>query len=448
VFTSARYEHYPTVTAIGHSTFLSGATPSISGIIGNEWYEREERHEVTSVSDSKSKLLGGLPSEGSSPHRLLVSTVGDELKIANNGKSHIIGISLKDRAAILPAGHMANGAYWFDAATGHFVSSTFYLPELPGWVSEFNQTHPADRFAGVTWLDHKLPTDPKVLYQSLAASPFGNDLVEMFAERALQAEQLGKHDVPDILAVSFSSNDYVGHQVGPDAPEVHEVSVHTDKLLGQLFEAIDRQIGLGNVLVVLAADHGVAPLPEVNAARHMPGGRVSLSVVAKAVNDALVQKYGDGKWVLSSADASFYFNQALIAQKKLDPVEVDRTAQQAALEVPHVFRAYTRDQLTGGSSLEDQVGRRVLNGFYPRRSADMEVLLEPYWIFAASGATHGSTFTYDAHVPVIFMGAGIRPGRYYQPIAINDVAPTLAAILEVDPPSGSVGRVLSEIFSE
>ena len=274
VFTSARYEHYPTVTAIGHSTFLSGATPSISGIIGNEWYEREERHEVTSVSDSKSKLLGGLPGEGSSPHRLLVSTVGDELKIANNGKSHIVGISLKDRAAILPVGHMANAAYWFDAATGHFVSSTFYLPELPGWVSEFNQTHPADRFAGVTWLDHKLPTDPKELYQGLAASPFGNDLVEMFAERALQAEQLGKHDVPDILAVSFSSNDYVGHQVGPDAPEVHEVSVHTDKLLGQLFEAIDRQIGLGNVLVVLAADHGVAPLPEVNAARHMPGGRV------------------------------------------------------------------------------------------------------------------------------------------------------------------------------
>jgi arylsulfatase A-like enzyme len=293
-----------------------------------------------------------------------------------------------------------------------------------------------------------LPTDPKELYQRLAASPFGNDLVEMFAEHALQSEQLGKHDVPDILAVSFSSNDYVGHQVGPDAPEVHELAVHTDKLLGQLFEAIDRQVGLGNVLVVMAADHGVAPLPEVNASRHMPGGRVSLSVVAKAIEDALVRKYGDGKWILSSADASFYFNQALISQKKLDPAGVDRTAQQAALEVPNVFRVYTREQLTSGSSLEDQVGRRVLNGFYPRRSADMEVLLEPYWLFAASGTTHGSTFTYDAHVPVIFMGAGIRPGRYYQPIAVNDVAPTLAAILEVDPPSGSVGRVLSEMFSE
>ena len=447
-YVSAHYQHFPTVTAAGHSTILTGATPSISGIIANEWYEREEGREVTSVSDAKTKLLGGPAGAGSSPNRLLVSTVGDELKIADAGKTRVIGISLKDRAAILPAGHMANAAYWFDTSTGHFVSSTFYFPDLPVWVKDFNQSHPADRFLGATWLNHKMPADPKPLYTSLAASPFGNDVVETFVERALEAEQLGKHGVPDILAVSFSSNDYVGHQLGPDAPEVRELAVHTDKLLGQLFQAVDRQVGLENVLVVLTADHGVAPLPEVNNARRMPGGRIPAPVFTKAAEDSLVQKYGEGKWILSNIEGSLYFNQALIAQRKIDPAEVDRVAARAVLAIPHVFRVYTREQLTNGTVLEDEAGRDVLNGFYARRSGDLEILLEPYWIFPQEGTSHGTTFGYDTHVPLIFMGHGIRPGRYYQPVIINDVAPTLAAILDLEPPSGSVGRVLSEMFSE
>jgi hypothetical protein len=448
VFTEARLEHFPTVTAIGHSTFLSGAPPSISGIVANEWYDRDEGHEVTSVSDSKTKLLGGNPDEGSSPRRLLVSTVGDELKIANGGTSRVIGISLKDRAAILPVGHMANGAYWFDNATGHFVSSTFYFADLPAWVKDFNQNHPADRFAGVTWLNHKMPVEHKQLYAGLAASPFGNDVIEKFAEQALQAEQLGKRDVADLLAISFSSNDYVGHQAGPDAPEVRELAVHTDQLLGQLLQAVDRQVGLANVLVVLTADHGVAPLPEVNTARNMPGGRMPAGVLTKAVQNALVKKYGEGDWILASPEGSLYLNQALLAQKKVDPAEANRVAAQALVEVPHVFRVFTREQLTNGAALEDPVSRRVLNGFYAHRSADLEILLEPYWIFSQTGASHGTTFGYDTHVPLIFMGAGIRPGRYYQAVTLNDVAPTLAAILDVETPSGSAGRVLSEMFGE
>lgn len=448
VFTSARYEHFPTVTAVGHSTFLSGATPSISGIIGNDWYDRDEGHEVTSVSDARTKRLGGPQTEGASPHRLLVSTVGDELKIADHGKSRVIGISLKDRAAILPAGHMANAAYWYDSETGGFVSSTFYFADLPGWVKDFNHGHPADQFAGVTWLTHKLPSGAKQLYTAVEDSPFGNDLVERFAERALEAEQLGKHDAPDILAVSFSSNDIIGHEVGPDAPEVREVSIHTDKLLGRLFQAIDRQVGAENVLVVLSADHGVAPLPELDAVRHMPGGRIPSGSILKAVQDALNKRYGEAKWILSGSDANIYFDEALIAQKKLDPDEVGRVAARAAMEQPHVFRVYTREQLAHDAALEDQVGRRVLNGFYARRSADLQVLVEPYWIFPRNGASHGTTFSYDAHVPLIFMGRGIRPGRYYQPVMVNDVAPTLAAILEIETPSGSVGRVLSEMFAE
>lgn len=448
VFVDAHYEQFPTVTAVGHSTFLSGATPSISGIIGNEWYDREGGHEVTSVSDPQTQILGGAGGAGSSPRRLLVSTVGDELKMADAGRSRVIGISLKDRSAILPAGHMADGAYWFDTGTGTFVSSTFYFSRLPGWVSDFNSGHPADRFEGATWLQHKMPSNPRQLYAALPASPFGNDLIEAFAERALTAEQLGKRGATDLLAVSFSSNDYVGHQLGPDAPEIREMSRRTDRALANLLGAADREVGLDNVLVILTADHGVAPLPEVESARHMPGGRLLPGILSKTAQDALTQKFGSGKWIESSDDGSLYFNRALIGSRKLDPAEVDRAAAGAIEEVPHVFRVYTREQLEQGAVLRDPIGQKVMNGFNARRSADVEVVLEPYWIYPQKGASHGTPFGYDAHVPVIFMGPGIRAGRYYQSITPNDIAPTLAAILEVETPSGSVGRVLAEMFGE
>lgn len=448
VFTNARFEHFPTVTAIGHSTSLSGATPAISGIIGNDWWERSENRNVTSVSDDKTKLLGGKDAKGSSPRRMLVSTVGDELKIASQGRSKVVGISLKDRAAILPVGHMADGAYWFDGVTGNFVSSTYYFADLPGWVKDFNSSHPGDKYKGMKFGNRTLPSEPgEKLYEGLAPTPFGNEVVEAFAERAIQAEQLGRHEATDLLAVSFSSNDYVGHALGPDSPEVHEIAVATDRLLAKFFAYIGANVGMQNVLVVMTADHGVAPVPEVNIARKMPGGRMPGKVVTESIQGALTAKYGEGKWIVSPSEHSIYLNLDLIAQKKLDPAEVNNVAAQACLKVPHVFRVYTREQLMSGATLEDQVGRRVQNGFYVRRSADIEILLEPYWMFTGgTGTTHGSTFSYDAHVPVIFMGAGIKPGRYNNTIAVNDIAPTLATILDVETPSGSVGRALSEMM--
>jgi hypothetical protein len=446
VFTNARFEHFPTVTAIGHSTFMSGATPSLSGIIGNDWYDREAGKVVTSVSDSSEKLLGG-PGEGASPRRLLVSTLGDELKIVHP-ESKVIGISLKDRSAILPAGHMANGAYWFDAHSGNFVSSSFYFQDLPGWVRDLNGGRPADHFKGANWLNHSLPDDASKLYAAIEASPFGNDLLETFAERAIQAEQLGQRNSTDLLAVSFSANDYVGHQLGPDSPEVHEMSVRTDRQIGKLFQFLDSTVGMSNVLVVMTADHGVAPVPEVSAARKMPGGRMPAGIVQKTVLAALTEKYGEGKWLLGPAEFSLYLNQELIRQKKLDPAEVGRAAAEAARQIPHVFRVYTRELLNSGVAMEDQVARRVMNGFYGPRSADVYILLEPYWMFSAQGTTHGTTFSYDAHVPLIFMGPGIRPGRFNQEAAINDVAPTLATYLNIETPSGSTGRCLAEILAK
>ena len=452
VFTNANYIHFPTVTAVGHATFLTGATPSVSGIVGNEWFDREESAHVTSVSDSRTKLLGGGQEDGASPHRLLVSTIGDELKMAHGGKSRVVGISLKDRAAILPAGHAADAAYWFDLKTGNFVSSTYYFDALPAWVTGFNQARPADRFRGSTWLDHKLPQDLRAYYGNneespFEASPFGNDLIEQFTERALSAEQLGKHDATDVLAVSFSSNDKVGHDYGPFSPEQHDITVQTDKILDRLFQAIDRQVGLDNVLIVLSGDHGVAPSVDEDKANHMPGGRLPSNSVRLAVQKALAERYGQGEWVLGSWDLTVFLNLDLIAAGKLDPAEVRRAAAQAAYGVGHIARVYTRDQLLAGAVPGDEMSRRVMNGFNVRRSGDLSFIPEPYWIFSNVVTSHATTYSYDAHVPVIFLGPGIVAGRYDTAITVNDIAPTLATILEVETPSGSVGRVLTEMFA-
>ena len=444
VFTNANYIHFPTVTAVGHSTFLSGATPSVSGIVGNDWYDREEHKHVTSVSDSRTTLLGG-KGEGSSPERLLVSTVGDELRMAD-ARSRVIGLSLKDRAAILPAGHTANGAYWFDVKSGNFVTSSYYMKDLPGWVKEFNAGRPADRYRNTAWLSHTLPDDPAKLYAALEVSPYANDLLENFAERTLASEQLGARGVTDILTVSFSANDYVGHQYGTYSPEEHLVTVQMDRVLDRLLQAIDHQVGLDNAIIVLTGDHGVAPSAAEDAVNHMPGGRMPGDTVKKAVQAALSEKYGDGDWVIGSWDLSLYLNPELIARKSLDPAAVDRAAAAAALEVPHMFRVYTREQLAAGAVSGDQVSRRVENGFNLRRSADINFIPDPYWTVSNAVSSHGSPFDYDSHVPVIFMGSGIKPGQYDESVAVNDIAPTLATILAVETPGGSVGRVLAEMW--
>lgn len=453
VFTNAHEDHFPTVTAIGHSTFMTGATPSISGIVNNQWYDRTTGKTVTSVSDDKTKLLGA-PGPGSSPHRLLASTVGDEMKMA--GKNcKVIGISIKDRSAILPAGHMADGAYWFDPAAGAWVSSSFYFPDLPGWVKDYNATRPADQYANAEWkaIDSqtvftKMPGAGPELYSRLEATPFGNELIEQFAERAVEAEQIGKHPETDLLTVSFSSNDYVGHALGPDAPEVRDITLRTDRLIDKFLQFLDSRVGLQNVLIVLTADHGVAPIPEINQKRRMPGGRLTQSAMVDTINSALTAKYGEGKWIIAIPERVPYLNFDLIKQKNLQPADVERTAADAVRAMPDIFRVYTREQLMYGLVPQDRVSERVLRGYYPPRAGDIIIIPDAYWIYEGRGASHGTPFNYDTHVPIIFMGANIRPGRYDEQVAVNDIAPTLAAMLEIEIPSGSVGRVLSEMFAK
>jgi hypothetical protein len=456
VFTNAYYEHYPTVTAIGHSTFLTGATPSISGIIANEWFDRETGKAVTSVEDSEAITLGGQGRGGkaASPRRLLVSTVGDELKMAGRG-SKVIGISVKDRSAILPAGHLANGAYWFDPANGNFVSSTYYFNELPAWVTDFNKTRFADKFVAAEWkpvggggiFKTMAAAADKDYWTSIENSPYANDIVQKFAESAIIGEQLGKRDTTDVLAVSFSANDFIGHAMGPEHPQVRDISIRTDRTLAEFFKFIDTQVGMRNVLVVFTADHGVAPSPEAKQDGKMPGGRIVTKQMSASVEEHLVQKFGKGKWI-ASGDISIYLNQALIREKKLSPDVVAEEAAAAARAYPHVFRAYTKRQMMNGDVPGDMFDKRVLNGFNQARGADVVILQEPYYLMGGTkGSSHGTPYSYDAHVPVIFLGDWIKPGRYHRRVMVNDIAPTLATILDVETPAGAVGRALDEIIA-
>ncbi len=455
VFTNAHHEQFPTVTAVGHSAFLSGATPSTSGIVNNSWFDRATGKDVTSVSDDATQLLGG-SGRGSSPHRLVVSTLSDEFKMAGR-QCKVIGISIKDRAAILPAGHMADGAYWFDGRTGNFVSSTFYFPDLPDWVKDYNAKRPADKFVNLEWraLDDNAKVFRKTaaaadarFYNAMEGTPFGNDMLEEFAERAVEAEKLGQHPDTDLLTVSFSANDYVGHALGPDSPEVRDISLRTDLVIEKLLKYLDGKVGSDNVLVVLTADHGVSPIPELQKERKMPGGRFDTAGLFKTLQDALTAKYGEGRWIVGNAGPVPYLNFDLMRQKHLNHADVERTAAEAWRAVPNVFRVYTREQVLLGQTPEDKFSIRVRNGFYSARSGDLILIPDAYWIFEAHGTSHGTLFNYDTHVPMMMMGPGVNPGIYDQAAAVVDLAPTLATMLEVEIPSGSVGRVLTEVFGK
>lgn len=458
VFTNGHYQHFPTVTAVGHATMLTGATPNISGIIANEWFDRDIKvnREVTSVEvvDDKVTKLGSNSKGASSPHRLLVSTLGDEMKMSGKWQSKVVGISIKDRSAIMPSGRMADGAYWFDIDTGNFVSSTWYFNALPAWVSQLNGARPADKYAGQQWrpleggevFKTMATVKDKAYYTSIESTPFGNEIIEEFTERAIVEEKLGQRGMLDLLTVSFSANDYVGHNVGPDDPQVRDMAIRTDRIIGKLFNFLDGKLGKGTYIVGFTADHGVAPVPEVNSARRMPGGRINGDEVKRVVNARLTELYGEGNWTPFKNGDMIYIDEGLAAARKVNMVDARREAAAAVRRIPHVMRVFTADQIVEGRLVQDRIGMRVANGFFAERSPDLTIVLEPYWIFSTktTGTTHYSPFNYDTHVPMILMGAPFKSGNYHSPAAVNDFAPTLATVIGVEIPSGSVGRILTE----
>ncbi len=447
VFIDAHQAQYPTVTAPGHAAVWTGSTPSLSGIIGNEWFDRASGKTVTSVLDETTHTLGG-NGPGSSPRRLLVSTLGDEIKLSGVGESKVISMSMKNRGAVLTAGRMGDAAYWFDG--GNFVSSTYYFAELPSWVQAFNRDGSVNEFLGAKWnateagaSPHILPAAPGGAYlSSLVNSPFGTELLARFAAKAIRAETLGRHTGVDLLSVSFSTTDFVGHHLGPYSPEMHDLCVQTDRVLGDLLRVVDREVGLKDVVVVLTADHGVAPVPEEMGKLRMPGGRYTPALVSSSVQARLVERFGEGRWIRADLGGSLYLDYDLIRAKSLGLQDVIEVAAAAVPRSPEILRVYTRMELERNGAMGDRIGELLEHGFHRDRSADVFVVMEPYWQSGTSGTGHGSPFRYDTHVPVILMGPDIRPGVYTQPIAVYDIAPTVAALIGIDAPSGCVGTVL------
>jgi hypothetical protein len=382
-----------------------------------------------------------------------VSSVGDELKTVSPG-SKVIGISRKDRAAILSTGRGADAAYWVDGQTGHFVSSGWYFERLPAWVEAFNAEGPADAYAGREWrpLDGGepfavMPAEPGPrLVGAVGSSPFSNEMLVELALAAIREEQLGRRGVTDILVVSFSANDSVGHEHGPDSAEMRDITRRTDRDVRRLLDAVDEAVGLAEALIVFTSDHGVAPVPEEQAARRMLGGRMTSQDLFGPIEAALDARFGEGTWIRGTAGSSTYLSRALIREKQLDPVRVREVAAAAAREVPHVARVFTREQLLAGEVPNEPALQRVVRSYNEIRSGDLEILLEPFWMRSGSGTTHGTPYIYDTHIPLIFAGSGIAPGRYHDHAALNDLAPTLSTMLSVEIPSGSAGRVLGEIL--
>jgi arylsulfatase A-like enzyme len=505
-WTQSNYDHMPTYTAPGHGTMMTGAYPAESGIIGNEWLDRATGKRITSVTDDSVKLLGGNPNDpGSSPSRLMASTVGDELRLATNDRAKVIGISVKDRSAILPAGRHANAAYWFNWLTGTMVSSTYYFPQLPAWVTNFNNSKPADKFFGAKWerllpVDEYLkragPDNPKwedvsnawtpdtntfphtitggvtapgqKFYTALDYTPFTNDILVSFAQQAIVNEQLGEDDDTDVLTVSFSANDYVGHRFGPYSQEVMDVTLRTDRNIATLLDFVDSHIGLANTLVAFTADHGVSPIPEHAAAMGLGGGRIPFATVMGTIQSAISARYNpQGKKPDPTADYllmfqegntwrqwfinnNIYFNYDALKRDGVDVEEFSQVVIRAALSVPGIARCFSRLQLLrGATSVTDPIERRALHGFYPARSGDVVMVAEPYkYIAETITATHGSPYSYDTHVPTIIMGAGVNPGRYLEAATPADIAPTLSALLRITAPSNSTGRVLVEALKK
>jgi predicted AlkP superfamily pyrophosphatase or phosphodiesterase len=501
VWEQANYDHVPTYTAPGHATMMTGAYPAETGIIGNEWIERETAKRITSVSDTTVKALGGNANEpAASPRRLMTSTVGDELRLATNDRSKVIGISVKDRSAILPAGRHANAAYWFSSGSGNIVSSTYYFPQLPAWVSQFNEKRPADKFFGARW-DRLLPeseylkragadsppwenignvagetnafphtitggatTPGPQFYSALDFTPFSNDLLVQFAEEALVNENLGKDDDTDVLTLSFSANDYVGHRYGPYSQEAMDVTLRVDRQIETFLNFVDSKVGLQNTIVILTADHGVAPIPEHAATLGLDGARLRGEDVLAAVRNAISTRYNPkgttpdptadyiytydfgGRPQPAFINGNIYFNYAALKRDGVNLDEVTRVARDAVLTVRGISRAFTRAQLLQGAvSITDPIERRVVHGFYPSRSGDLVVIQEPYkYLGDAIPATHGTPYSYDTHVPLIIVAPGLVPGRYYDPASPADIAPTLSALLRTTPPSSAVGRILTE----
>ena len=491
-FSDCYYDYANTKTAPGHATIGTGAYTDGHGISSNEWWDlsRNQQRPVSSVEDERYELVG-LPSSsippntkyvtGASPRNLLASTLGDELRLATQGQSKVFGISLKDRAAVLTAGAAANGAYWIDDPTGYWITSSFYIPQLPDWVNAFNSSGAiaqAEQAANAP--------DTKNFYGDVGKTPAANDYELQFAEALIQGEQLGQGKVTDMLTLSLSANDILGHAVGPDSPEEEQMVDALDTQLDAFFTWLDKNIpgGLGNVWIALTADHGVAPIPATAAQDGLNAATIDLPKLIAALNYAMNMKFSPGEkidYILPHQDLPYIsLNESEFLKAGIIEQEAEQAVQQAlpgavnslappapepppsstplagaanpALQPsatrvpprPQLFRTYTREQLADGSYPPTTWGTLLAHSYSPNGGWYIMVVPAAFQMAVAHGTTHFTPYSYDRHVPLGFYGAPFAPGVYLNRAEPIDIAATFAALLGVNQPSASVGNILTE----
>ena len=474
--TYAHYDYAPTVTGPGHASFLSGTTPSSHGIISNDWFDKRSLKALNCVGDADAETVGAPGTAGKrSPRNFIGSTFADELRLRYQSK--VVGISLKDRGAILPAGRKPQGAYWFDSASGNFITSSYYRKELPEWVQAFNAQKRPAAIIGQTWkrllepsaylwpdeaagegrlpgeakgtFDHTVQLSKTEGFETIAPTPFGNQLLADFALAAVEGEHLGEGPNPDLLCVSFSSTDLVGHAFGPYSQEVQDIILRLDRQLEALFQQLDQKIGLANLTIVLTADHGVAPTPEFAVEQGLDGKRVDAVPLMGDLLAQLEARFGPGKYLLSPrlSDGNLYFNHNTLREKQIPAEDLAVFIREWALNTGSFQAAYSRSQLLDGRA-PGPLGQRVLNGYNAERSGDIVLVSKAFTILGGghSGTTHGSPYSYDSHIPVLLFGQAFKPGRCADSFPMSDLAPTLSTTLGMTEPAGCTGKPFTQVL--
>ena len=470
------FDYKQTKTGPGHASIATGTPPAINGIIGNDWFDKQNRKVRYCVDDQNFLSLGTAKTRGKAPTALLVSTFADENRLATQMNGKAVSVSLKDRSAILSIGHTANGAYWFSGGDeGNFISSTFYMDALPAWVVDFNASRKIDEYL-TTWDSYypisqyaetgpddspyemrpkgkDTPTFPYDLaaltpnnggYEILKATPFGNSLVTDFALAALKGEDLGADKHADVFVVSYSSTDYIGHAFGTNAKELQDTYIRLDLELARLFEALDAQVGKGAYSVFLTSDHGVAPVPNYLIDNKIPAGYFSKKPFVKALKEAMFDAFGVRDIILDVSNNEIYFDHDRISAAKLDVDAISRFATAYIQQQDGIAAAYTTSNLMQMDA-DNPIIERLQKGYNPKRSGDIMYMPLPGYIANRTyGTTHGSAFIYDTHVPLLLYGNGIQKGSTSKRTKISDIAPTICALLEVSNPTGVIGNPIGE----
>jgi len=460
-FTDCNYDYANTRTAPGHATLFTGSYTSGHGIVANEWWDPQKKKRVTSVEDDTTKLVGvGKTGVGASPHNLMSDTLGDELKLATGGKARVFAISLKDRAAVLPAGFSGDAAYWIDPNSGDWITSTYYRPDLPEWVRNFNGSHRAEKFWNREWRDKDSDGNilgstaprngkdgaPAGFYEVVGSTPFANDYQLEFAKELVLYEKLGAGSATDLLVISLSANDILGHQVGPDSPQMRSMALELDRQLAEFFGFLGHQVGMANVWMALSADHGVAPLPEFAKTLRLPAANLDAKLLREQINSVLSRKYGrKADYVLDLDYPLAWLSEEAFAGIFSGHKESDAEADAGeAMKQAGLAGYFTKAQLARGETPATEIGRRYAHSYSPEGGWYVIGIPSPFQVGITKGTDHASPFSYDTHVPLAFYGLAFQPGIYRTHAEPVDLAVTLASLLGINAPAQATGRVLTE----